>query len=165
MTIPLAPLAMIVAMGKGRVIGCDGDMPWHFSEDLKHFKRVTLGHSVIMGRKTFESIGRPLPRRQNIVVTRQEGAHFGGCEVAHSVEAAIEMARGSGDNMPMIIGGATIYAQALSVATVLYITNIEIEAQGDTFFPEWEGQDWLEVESRVGKDPRLVFRKYERRQP
>ena len=163
MTIPLAPLAMIVAMGKGRVIGCDGDMPWHFSEDLKHFKRVTMGHSVIMGRKTFESIGRPLPRRQNIVVTRQEGATFNGCEVAHSVESAIEKARVSGDKMPMIIGGATIYAQALSLATVLYITNIEIEAKGDTFFPEWDERDWIEVDSRAGDDPRLVFRKLERR--
>jgi dihydrofolate reductase len=160
----MAPLAMIVAMGKGRVIGFNGDMPWHFSEDLKHFKRITMGHSVIMGRKTFDSIGRALPRRQNIVVTRQQDVSFKGCEVAHSLGSAIDLARSAGDSMPMIIGGATIYSQAMSMATVMHITEIDIEAAGDTFFPDWEESDWSETDCRSGEDPMLTFRRFERRQ-
>jgi len=159
-----APLGMIVAMGKGRVIGFDGDMPWHFSEDLRHFKRITTGHAVIMGRKTFDSIGRALPGRLNIVVTRQAEASFRGCEVANSLELAIDKARSASAAMPMVIGGATIYEQAMRQATVMFITEIDIEADGDTFFPEWDKEEWVEVDSKDGHDERLTFKKLERRE-
>lgn len=102
----LAPLALIVAVARNGVIGRDGTLPWHVSEDLKHFKKSTEGHAIIMGRKTHDSIGRALPKRRNIVLTRQTAALFPGCETAHSLGEAIALAR-STDDCPFIIGGAS----------------------------------------------------------
>ena len=108
----LAPLALIVAVARNGVIGKDGTLPWHVSEDLKHFKKTTSGHAIIMGRNTHESIGKALPGRRNIVVTRTAGAVFRGCETAHSLEEAIALARTT-DDCPFIIGGASLYEAAL----------------------------------------------------
>ena len=152
----LAPLALIVAVARNGVIGKDGGLPWHVSEDLKHFKRTTNGHTIIMGRKTHESIGRPLPKRRNIVVTRQAGAVFEGCEAANSLDEAITIAR-STDDCPFIIGGASLYEEALPLATELHLTTIDEDVEGDTFFPE-DLSAFVEVESRAGETPGVTFK-------
>ena len=127
-------IAMIVAMANKRVIGNDGGLPWHISEDLKHFRKTTTGHAIIMGRKTYESIGKPLPKRRNIVVTRQQGAAFEGCEVAHSLTEAIELARQT-DDLPFIIGGASLFKEALPDTTMLFLTDIDSGRRGRHVLP------------------------------
>ncbi len=159
----LQPLALVVAMGRGGVIGADGDLPWHFSEDLKHFRRVTTGHAVVMGRKTWDSIGRPLPGRRNIIVSRNPELRIEGCEVADSLEQAIALARQQ-DLEPRVIGGATLYEQALPLATKLFLTEVDIEVQGDTFFPTFERSDWRELDRRPGEAEELTFLTLERRE-
>ncbi|GMG87857.1 dihydrofolate reductase [Biformimicrobium ophioploci] len=144
-------VAMIAAMASNRVIGRDNQLPWHIPEDLKFFKRVTLGKPVVMGRNTFESIGRPLPGRTNIVVTRNRNWSAEGVEVVASLEAALESgeraARAAGADEVMVIGGGEIYRQALPLAQRLYLTEVQAEFQGDAWFPEigsgWEEQ-WRE---------------------
>jgi len=148
-------------MGPGRVIGRDGGLPWHFSEDLKHFRTVTTGHAIIMGRKTWDSIGRPLPKRRNIVVTRQRELEIDGCEVVHSLEAAIALAR-EDDPEPRVIGGSTLYELALPLATRLYLTEVGKAVEGDTFFPHFDPEDWTELERRPGESEDLVFVTLER---
>jgi len=152
----LRPLALIVAAARNGVIGKDGALPWHVSEDLKHFKKTTKGHAVIMGRKTFESIGRPLPNRRNIVVSRREGASFEGCEVANSLTQAIDLARTS-DDCPFIIGGASVYEEALPLATEIHLTTIDRDIEGDTHFPG-DLSAFEEVETRPGTTQGIVFR-------
>ncbi len=152
----LQPLALILAVARNGVIGKDGALPWHLSEDLKHFKETTRGHAVIMGRKTFESIGRPLPQRRNIVVTRREGASFAGCEVAHSLAEAIDVAR-TYDDCPFIIGGASLYEEALPLATQIHLTTIDREVEGDTRLTV-DLSAFEEVETRPGTTPGVVFR-------
>lgn len=152
----MSDLAIIVAMGRDRVIGRENRLPWHLSEDLKHFKRTTMGHTVIMGRKTFESIGRPLPKRRNIVVTRQAGASFEGCETAHSLEQAVVVARQQ-DTLPFVIGGSSLFAEALPATTHLYLTEIDRSYDGDVFFPEFDRGEFDEVERRDGETEGLVF--------
>jgi len=151
-----APLALIVAVARNGVIGKDGGLPWHVSEDLKHFKKTTHGHAVIMGRKTHDSIGRPLPKRRNIVVTRQTGTLFPGCEAAHSLDEAIALARTT-DDCPFIIGGAGLYEEALPLATELHLTTIDEDVDGDAYFPE-DLSEFVEVESRKGETAGVVFR-------
>jgi len=158
----LQPLAMVVAMGRGAVIGRDGGLPWHFSEDLKHFRRVTTGHAVIMGRKTWDSIGRPLPHRRNIVVSRRPDLEIEGCVVAASLEQAIAIAR-EHDREPRIIGGSTLYEQALPLATRLFLTEVDIDVDGDTFFPPLDRSNWREVERRPGEAAELLFLTLERK--
>ncbi len=158
----LQPLALVVAMGRGGVIGRDGGLPWHFSEDLKHFRRVTTGHAVIMGRKTWDSIGRPLPGRRNIIVSRQLDLEIEGCEVADSLERALEMAR-EHDTEPRIIGGATLYVQALPLATRLFLTEVDIDVDGDTFFPSLDRSEWQERDRRAGEAAELLFLTLERK--
>jgi dihydrofolate reductase len=152
----LEPLALVVAMGPDRVIGLDGGLPWHFSEDLRHFRSVTTGHAIIMGRKTWDSIGRPLPGRRNIVVTRQEGLEIDGCEVVHSLGAALQLAR-EHDPEPRIIGGGALYREALPLATRLYVTEVACPVDGDTFFPAIDPSEWRESERRQGDSEELVF--------
>ena len=130
----MSPLALIVAMNQSRVIGIDGDLPWRIREDLRHFKRTTMGHAIIMGRKTWDSIGRPLPGRQSIVVSRNKKLQIAGGSVVHSLDSAISLARSSGDDCPMIIGGAAIYTLALPFVTIIYLTEVSQDVQGDTFF-------------------------------
>ncbi|ASJ23610.1 dihydrofolate reductase [Laribacter hongkongensis] len=136
------PLALIAARARNGVIGLDNRMPWHLPEDLAYFKRVTLGKPVVMGRKTFESIGRPLPGRLNIVVTRNPGWQAAGVQVAHSLDAALALAAAAVPEEIMLIGGAELYRQALPQADVLYLTEIDAEFAGDAFFPEVDLARW-----------------------
>jgi len=141
-------IVLVVARADNRVIGKDGAMPWHLSEDLKRFKRITVGKPVIMGRKTFESIGRPLPGRHNIVLTRQPGWQAEGVTVVPNLAEAIAAAgldpRTRADTI-MVVGGAEIYAQALPVATRIELTEIHAAPEGDTYFPELDPARWRET--------------------
>lgn len=130
----MRPLVLVVAYARGRVIGAEGGMPWHYPEDLKHFRRVTEGHAIIMGRVTFESIGRALPKRRNLVVTRQAGYLAEGCECFQTFEAALEAAYLT-DEAPRVIGGSQLYEAALPLATEVYATEIDASYEGDRFFP------------------------------
>ncbi|TQV70853.1 dihydrofolate reductase [Denitrobaculum tricleocarpae] len=142
-------LAMIWAMSENRVIGRDNALPWRLSADLKYFKAVTMGKPVIMGRRTFESIGRPLPGRTNIIVTRQPDYRAEGIVVVNDVDAAIAEGRlaaeATGADEIMVIGGAEIYALMLNRAQRLYITEISGQFDGDAFFPEFDPEGWLET--------------------
>jgi dihydrofolate reductase len=141
-------IVLVVARADNRVIGKDGAMPWHLSEDLKRFKRITVGKPVIMGRKTFESIGKPLPGRHNIVLTRQPGWEADGVTVVPNLAEAIAAAgldpRTRADAI-MVVGGAEIYAQALPFATRIELTEIHAEPEGDTYFPELDPARWRET--------------------
>ncbi len=136
-------ISIIVAVAENGVIGDGERMPWHISADLKHFKEITTGHSVIMGRKTFESLGRPLPNRRNIVITRDVTYTAVGVEVVHSLEEAIALTK---DNDNFIIGGGEIYRQAMPFADRLYITHIRATFEGKTTFPEIDEKHWHIVE-------------------
>jgi dihydrofolate reductase len=142
----MTQISMIAAMADNRVIGKDNDMPWHLPADLQHFKKVTLGKPVIMGRKTFESIGRPLPGRQNIVITRNMDWQMEGVDVVSSPDAALELV---GDvEEVMVIGGGNIYQQFLERCTRLYLTFIELAVEGDTQFPDWNDVgSWTQTET------------------
>ena len=137
-------LSLIAAMASNRVIGRDNRLPWHLSADLKRFKRLTLGHTLVMGRKTFESIGRPLPGRSTVVVTRQEGYAPEGVQVVHSIAEALELAQG--DDEVFIAGGGDIFQQTLPVADRLYLTIIEEAFPGDAYFPEYDESQWRLVD-------------------
>lgn len=131
-------------MAQNRVIGLNNRLPWRLPADLRYFRRITLGKPVVMGRKTFESIGKPLDGRTNIVVSRDPAYEAPGCVVASSLESALSAAAGAAETM--IIGGANIYAQALPTANRLYLTLIHHDVEGDTVFPEIAGTEWREIE-------------------
>ncbi|MBA6336860.1 MULTISPECIES: type 3 dihydrofolate reductase [unclassified Colwellia] len=134
-------LSMIVAHADNRIIGKDNNMPWHLPADLAYFKKTTLGKPIIMGRKTYESIGRPLPGRQNIVISRDQNYRADGVDSATSVEQALLLA-GEVDEV-MVIGGGAIYSHCLPLANRLYITHIKADIDGDTQFPEYNTvEDW-----------------------
>jgi dihydrofolate reductase len=141
------PLAMVAAMTPSRVIGKDGRIPWHHAEDMKHFREVTRGHAVIMGRATFDSIGKPLPGRRNIVVSRNPALRIEGCEVVPSLARALELAR-ERDPEPCILGGGQLYAEALPLATRLVLTYLDAEQAGDVYFPALDPSEWRETERR-----------------
>lgn len=130
-------ISIIAAISSNKALGKNGKIPWHISEDLKRFKSVTSGHVVIMGRKTFESIGRPLPSRINIVVTRVTNYQAAGCLVTHSLDQAIKIAKQKEKKEIFIIGGGQIYEQAISLADKLYLTIVEGNFEADTFFPDY----------------------------
>jgi dihydrofolate reductase len=136
-------IAIIAALGSNRVIGRDNAMPWRLPEDLRRFKRLTMGHDLVMGRRTYESIGRPLPGRRTIVVSRQPGYRREGVVAVASIEAAIEAAQG---DEVFIAGGADIYAQTLSRADRLYLTLIDQAFEGDAWFPAFDPAGWRVVE-------------------
>ena len=142
-------LALIWAMSENRVIGKDNGLPWRLSADLRHFKATTLGKPVVMGRKTFESIGRPLPGRTNIVITRQAGYLPEGVTVVKDVASALDAGRAAAEandvSEVMVIGGAEIYALMLEHAQRLYITEIHAAFEGDAFFPHFDRQSWSEI--------------------
>ena len=140
-------IAMIAAMAANRVIGKDNKMPWHLPEELGYFKRVTMGKPVIMGRKTFESIGRPLPGRKNIVLSSNPGFRADGVTLVTTLEEALAAA-GECDEV-MIIGGARLYQQMLPKAERLYLTQIEVTVDGDAFFPEYQDFGWHESASEL----------------
>ncbi len=135
-------ISAIVAMANNRVIGKDNDIPWYLPADLKYFKKITLGHHIIMGRKCYESIGRPLPKRTNVIITRNLFFMSTGCLVTHSLEEALQLARENGEHEAFIIGGAQIYELALPIIDRLYLTEVDIEAEGDILFPELDFNDW-----------------------
>ena len=139
-------ISMIAAMAHDRVIGKDNQMPWHLPADLAHFKRVTLGKPVLMGRKTFESIGRPLPGRRNLVISRNPGYQAEGIEVVGSVEAALALLASSAVEELMVIGGGHLYAEMLPSADRLYLTQIDLAVEGDTRFPAFDDGQWQRVD-------------------
>lgn len=136
-------LALIAALASNGTIGLAGDMPWHIPEDLAYFKRTTKGRTVVMGRKTWDSLGRALPHRRNIVVTSNTAAEFPGAEAAHSLAEALAMC--AEDELVFCIGGAVLYAQALPLAQHLYLTEIGLAIEGDTLFPEIDPNQWVEA--------------------
>ena len=145
----MTALALVVAMANNRAIGKDNQLLWHLPEDLQYFKRITMGKPMIMGRKTFESIGRPLPGRLNIVVTHQQDWHREGVVVTHSISdaKAIAEAQAKKDNVDevMLIGGAQLYSSAIDYADKIYLTRVDADIEGDAFFPEIDEEKWLEL--------------------
>ncbi len=137
-------ISLLVAMDEKRGIGKAGKLPWHLSSDLKKFRELTMGHHLIVGRKTFESIGKPLPGRHTIVVTRDANFKREGCLVVGSVQDGITLARERGETEAFVIGGAEIYAQALDASDRLYLTQVHAEVEADTFFPDLERDAWIE---------------------
>lgn len=133
-------ISLIVAVARNRVIGDGNRLIWHISEDLKHFKTITSGHPVIMGRKTYESLGRPLPNRTNVVISRQKNYQAEGCIVVHSLIEALLLFPAAEE--VFILGGAQIYAQALPLADRFYLTEVDADYSGDTYFPEWDRSEW-----------------------
>ncbi len=150
-----APLGLVVAVARNGGIGKNNALPWRIPEDLKRFKALTLGHPVIMGRATHESIGKPLVERRNIVVSTTRSA-FPGCEVVRSLDEALTLAQSS-DAMPMIIGGARLYAEALPLATHLFLTEVDRDVDADTFFPSWDRAQWREVKREKAQTPDVSF--------
>ncbi|MBT1443636.1 type 3 dihydrofolate reductase [Shewanella sp. JM162201] len=138
-------IAMIAAMANNRVIGKDNQMPWHLPEDLKHFKAMTLGKPVVMGRKTFESIGKPLPGRHNIVISRQTDYPHEGISLVSSFDEAKALV-GDCDEL-VVIGGGQLYQSLLDQADKLYLTEISLDVEGDTHFPEWDDGSWELLDS------------------
>ncbi|MDH5606364.1 MAG: dihydrofolate reductase [Anaerolineae bacterium] len=138
-------LSLIAAVSRNGVIGYKGGIPWHISTDLKLFKRTTMGHYLIQGRKTYESIGRPLPGRRMVVVTRQPDFEAPGCKVVHSLEEALQLAENTGEIEVFIAGGASLYAEALPAADRMYLTQVDCDVEGDTFFPEFDLDIWQVV--------------------
>jgi len=136
-------ISLVVAMAVNRVIGNNNTLPWHLPADLRHFRQLTTGKPILMGRKTHESIGRPLPERTNIVVTRDPSYAAPGCMVAHSVEAALEAA--AGHDEVMVIGGAEFYRQLLPRADRIYLTLVHQAFEGDVFFPALDDAEWRET--------------------
>ncbi len=137
-------LSLIAALAQNRTIGIRNTLPWRIPEDLKHFKALTMGHHIIMGRKTFDSIGKPLPGRTTVVVTRnRELSAPAGCLVTHSLEEAVVAC--AGDAEVFIVGGAELYAQALPLADALYLTELQQEVHGDAHFPEFDRGAWQEI--------------------
>jgi dihydrofolate reductase len=136
-------LSIIVAMSRNRVIGARGAIPWHLPDELKRFRNITMGHHIVMGRKTWESIGRPLPGRTSVIVTRQSGYRAPGAVVAHSLDEAIAACRG--DEEIFVIGGAELYAQALPLANRVYLTVVDADIEGDTWMPELNASVWRET--------------------
>ncbi len=140
-------LSLIVAMAQNRTIGVNNTLPWRCPEDLKHFKTLTMGHHMIMGRKTFDSIGKPLPGRTTVIVTRNTELKIEGCLVAHSLPEAIQLC--AGDDEIFVVGGAELYAQALPLVNTLYITEIQQEVEGDAHFPAFDKNTWRESSREV----------------
>ncbi|WP_305909803.1 type 3 dihydrofolate reductase [Methylomarinum sp. Ch1-1] len=147
-------ISLIVAMASNRVIGVDNRMPWHLSADLKKFKQLTMGSPILMGRKTFESIGRPLPGRRNIIISRNPSYQQPGCDVFNDLQAALDSCRNNDEIF--IIGGAKLYKTMLPRADFLYLTEIQQDFAGDTRFPEFDRQQWQEVERQDIDDDESV---------
>ena len=158
-------VSLIVAMSENHMIGRDGDLPWHLGRDLKRFKSLTMGHSIVMGRKTYESIGRPLPGRTNVLITSDRQYKTEGVVVAHSLDHALELV--SADDEAFIVGGATVYRQSLPFIHRLYVTLVHANIEGDVGFPQLDWKKWILQEEVTfdadeKNDYRHSFRTYER---
>jgi dihydrofolate reductase len=148
--------SLVVAVARNGVIGRDNALPWRLPADLAHFKKVTMGHPVVMGRRTYESIGRPLPGRQNIVVTRNRDFQAPGCTVVGSLDEAWRAAGDAGE--VSIIGGTTLFEETLPIADVIHLTEVEADVEGDTFFPPFDRSQWQAKEvARHGADERNAY--------
>lgn len=134
-------------MARNRVIGKDNQIPWHLPGDLRFFKQTTLGHHVLMGRKNYASMGRPLPKRTNVVITRDPYFISTGCIIVHSIADALQVAHDNGEEEAFIIGGGEIYAQSIDLLDRIYLTTINLEAEGDVFFPDFDRAEWQVVKS------------------
>ncbi|WP_191831222.1 dihydrofolate reductase [Pseudomonas fluorescens] len=166
------PLSLIAALAENRVIGIDNSMPWHLPGDFKYFKATTLGKPIIMGRKTWDSLGRPLPGRLNLVVSRQPGLQLEGAEVFASLDEAMlraeQWALAQGVDELMLIGGAQLYTQAIErgLADRLYLTRVELSPEGDAWFPEFDAAQWALVSSQEnqaeGEKPAYHFEVWEK---
>ena len=150
----VSKVTLIAAICENNVLGKDNQLIWHLPEDLKRFKRLTTGHAIIMGRKTFESLPKALPNRHNIVVTRNQNYFKEGITVCHSLEAAIECSKN--DDQPFVIGGGQVYEQAIEFADVIELTKIHTQFEGDVFFPEIDFKKWS-----VEKEERMSHREFE----
>jgi dihydrofolate reductase len=149
-------VSLIVAVAENGVIGKDNTLPWRLPADLKRFRRLTTGHPVIMGRRSYESIGRPLPERTNIVVTRRTAYQAPGCLIAHSLDAAFSLANGATE--VFVIGGAELYAQSLERADRIHFTQVHEQIGGDAFFPAFNRNDWRETaRERHDTDPQHAY--------
>ena len=165
------PVSLIVAATRNQVIGRDNQMPWHLPADLRYFKQRTLGKPIIMGRKTWESLGRPLPGRLNIVISRQADVELDGAEIFADLATAIqrgqEWATQQGVDEVMIIGGGQLYQHALSLAQRVYLTRIDLELEGDTFFPVLDPQQWQQTDAQAHpaqeQQPGYSFEVWQRR--
>jgi len=157
---------LVAAVAANGVIGAGGKLPWHIPEELKHFKRLTLGHPVIMGRRTWESLKGPLPQRENIVVTRTPGYHAPGAAVASSLGGALAMC--AGEPVAFVIGGTRLFEESLPLADGMVLTEIQRDYAGDTWFPKWDRSQWRESqrEAHTADDgTRFDFVLYERKRP
>lgn len=140
-------VAIVAAMDRRRLIGAGNRLPWHLPADLRHFKALTLGKPIIMGRRTWDSLGRPLPGRQNVVITRNRAFPGVGCTVVHDLDESLEVSAGHPE--VMIISGATLYREALPLARRMYLTLIDADYEGDTWFPEYPAEEWAEVSGQA----------------
>lgn len=156
----MEPLVFVLAVGKNGVIGRGGKVPWHLPEDLRFFRDMTMGHAVVMGRRTYEETRRPLDGRRNIVISRDPHYQAPGCEVVTSLEQAISLARAT-DPEPRVIGGAEIFRLALPLCTKIYLTEVDLDADGDTFY-HLDRAGFLETERRPGDTPGVTFVTLER---
>jgi len=143
---PEKKLTLIAAIARNRAIGLEGRMPWHLPDELQHFKAATMGKPIVMGRRTWESIGRPLPGRQNIVVSRNRQFQAAGCDVVVSIDGALDVARGE---EVMVIGGGELYRIALPKAWRMLLTLVDCEPGADTWFPDWDRSEWRLVNSTL----------------
>jgi dihydrofolate reductase len=149
-------LSLVVAVARNGVIGRDNRLPWRLPDDLAYFKRVTMGHPVVMGRRTWQSIGKPLPGRTNIVVTHDPGFRAPGCVVAHSLAEAWRAAEGADE--ACVIGGTSLFAETLPLADVIHLTEVEADVEGDTYFPGFDRGAWTETEvERHAADARHAY--------
>ncbi|MCF8060316.1 MAG: dihydrofolate reductase [Bacteriovoracaceae bacterium] len=144
-------ISLIAALGNGRELGKDNKMLWHIKEDFLHFKKTTMGHTLLMGRKTFESIGRPLPGRKTYILTRDQGYQRENCQTIHSINEGIELAREAGEEELFIAGGADVYKQTINKVDTMYLSFVDYVGVADAFFPEWNSEEWSEVESHEFK--------------
>ena len=150
-------VSAIVAVAKNGVIGRNNDIPWYLPADLKYFKKITLNHHIVMGRKCYQSIGRPLPKRTNVIITRNPFFIASNCLVTNSVEEALELAQKNGEEEVFIIGGAQIYALSLPYWDRLYLTEVDIEPEGDILFPSLDMEEWI----LLSEEPHLADEKNE----
>ena len=159
----LQPLGLIVAFSKNHCIGINNGLPWHYSEDLKRFRKITNNHIIIMGRKTHESIGKTLPKRRNIIISHDKFLKIPGCEIYQSLnEAMVASKTGEfSEKIPIIIGGSSIYKQSLPYVTRMWLTVLDKHYDGDSFFPHFDPNDWVTVESELF--PEFKFKTLERK--
>ena len=161
-------ISCVVAVANNNVIGKDNGIPWYLPADLKYFKKITLDHHILMGRNCYHSIGRPLPKRTNVIITRDPFFIASNCLVAHSIDEALELAYENGESEAMIIGGGTIYDQTKDIWDKLYITEVDLNVDGDIFFPEIDYSKWKLISEEPHKpddknEHPYVFKTYEKR--